>query len=181
MGQARSQFVGAAGQFYLAYGLAVRQINASLTLGNAPSVDVLASSQDGRHTLSFQVKTSRNAYRRNRYGREGFEWDVGLGVIGKHQRSFWYAFVDLQEHNEGWSPRVFFVPSRWVAEFVKPDWKRFMYFLPTTAQQLTLERWDLVQRFLAGEKSAVDWANDWPQEKLVKCGCTSWQIAPADG
>ena len=173
MATGRSQFVGAGGQFYLAFGLAVREINASLTLGNAPSVDVLASSHDGRHSLSFQVKTSRNAYRRNRYGNEGFEWDVGAGVIGKHRESFWYAFIDLREHDQRWDPRIFFVPSRWVAEFVKPDWSRFMYFLPTTAQDLTLDRWDLVQGFLAGERFASDWANDWPENKLVRWGTAS--------
>jgi len=101
MGTGRAQFVGAAGQFYLAYGLAVRQINASLTLGNAPSVDVLASSHDGKHTLSFQVKTARNAYRQNRFGHEGFDWPVGRNVIGKHRESFWYAFIDLREHEAG--------------------------------------------------------------------------------
>ena len=56
MTQGKAQFTGAAGQYYLAYGLAVRQVIASLTLGNAPSVDVLASSSDGSRTLAFQVK-----------------------------------------------------------------------------------------------------------------------------
>ena len=170
MAKGKSQFIGAAGQFYLAYGLAVREINASLTLGNAPSVDVLASSSDGCKSLSFQVKTSRNAYRRNRYGREGYEWDVGASVIGKYRDSFWYVFIDLQEDNEGWSPLTFFVPSLWVANFVKSGWSRYMYFLPTTAKDLTYERWDLVKSFLAGEKIATDWANDWPEDKLVKWG-----------
>jgi len=32
------------------------------------------------------------------------------------------------------------------------------------------ERWDLVRSFLAGAKTASDWANDWPQSKLVKWG-----------
>jgi len=173
MATGKSQFVGAAGQFYLSYGLAVREVNASLTLGNAPSVDVLASSPDGRHVLSFQVKTSRNAYRRNRYGAEGYEWDVGVGVVAKHRESFWYVFIDLQENEGGWTPEVFFVPSRWVAEFVKPGWSRYMYFLPTTAKGLTLDRWDLVKGYLAGEKAAVDWANNWPEDKLVKWGTAS--------
>ncbi len=170
MAQGRSQFVGAAGQFYLAYGLAVRQINASLALGNAPSVDVLASSGDGKCTLSFQVKTSRNAYRKNRYGSEGYEWDVGSSVIGNHSESLWYAFVDLQENGETWTPSIFFVPSRWVAEFVKPGWSRFLYFLPISAQSLTLERWDLVKGYLAGDTAAKKWARNWPEDKLVKWG-----------
>lgn len=65
---------------------------------------------------------------------------------------------------------MFFVPSRWVAEFVKPDWSRFKYFLPTTAQDLTLERWDMVKGYLSGEEAAADWADDWPQDILVKWG-----------
>ncbi len=133
----KTQFVGTAGQFFVAYGLSVRQINAAITLGNAPSVDLMASSSDGKRTLSIQVKTSRDAYRRNKYGHEGYEWDVNKGVIGKHHESFWYAFVNLQESNESWDPQVFFVPSKWVAEFVTPDFSRYMYFLPTTAKDLT--------------------------------------------
>ncbi len=170
MGRGQAQFIGASGQYYLAYGLAVRQINASLTIGNAPSVDVITSSQDGRRSLAFQVKTSRNAYRKNHYGSEGYEWDVGASVIGKYWESFWYAFIDLQENSEGWNPRVFFVPSQWVAKFVKPNFSRKLYFLPTTAQYLTFDRWDLVKNYLAEDTDAIDWANNWPEEILCKWG-----------
>ena len=173
MAQGRTQFVGAAGQYYVAYGLAVREVNVSIALGNVPSVDLFASSPDGRHSMTMQVKTSRNAYRHRRYGGEGYEWDVGRAVIGKYGESFWYAFADLQEENNGWSPQVFFVPSRGVAEFVKPDWSRFMYFLPVTAYDLTHERWDLVKGYVASEQSAITWANDWPQHLLPKWGTDS--------
>ena len=172
MATGKSQFVGTAGQFHVAYNLAAREINAAITLGNAPSVDLIASSHDGKRSLSFQVKTSRNAYRTKRYGNEGYEWDVNQGVIGKYHESFWYAFVNLNsEASTGTqSPEVFLVPSRWVAEFVKVDWSRFMYFLPTTAKELTYERWDLVTSYLDGKKEAIEWANAWPEDKLVKWG-----------
>jgi hypothetical protein len=166
----KAQFTGAAGQFFVSYGLAVRQIHASLTIGNAPSVDVMASSPDGKRSLSFQVKTSRFAYRKNHYGSEGCEWDVGAGVIGKISESFWYALVDLQEDGGEWDPRVFFVPSLWVGDFVKPDFGRMIYFLPTTANDLSLERWDLVRDFLEGDKKAIKWSNTWPEDKLVRWG-----------
>ncbi len=170
MASGQSQFIGAAGQYYLSYGLAVRQINASITIGNAPSVDVLASSPDGKYTISFQVKTSRNSYRSSRYGEEGYEWDVNRGVIGKHRESFIYAFVNLQESEEGWNPKIFFVPSIWVAKFVKPDWSRFMYFLPKAVEDITLERWDIISKYLEGDKDAIEWANNWPEDRLVKWG-----------
>lgn len=178
MGRGRDQFVGAAGQYYLAYGLSIRQLNTGLTLGNAPSVDVIASAGDGLgNGLKFQVKTSRNAHRRNRYGREGYEWDVGKAVIGKHSESFWYAFIDLRESLQGgcpcWNPCVFFVPSRWVAEFVKADFSRFVFFLPVTAAEITNERWDIVNGYLANDAESIKWANAWPKEKLVQWGKTS--------
>ena len=168
----KTQFIGAAGQYYVAYNLSVREINAAMTLGNAPSVDILASSADGKRTVSIQVKTSRNAYRTNRYGREGYEWDVNKGVIGKYYESFWYAFVNLQEQGNGneWKPEIFFVPSRWVAEFVKEDFSRYMYFLPMTAKELTYERWDILTAYLRGDQEAIEWANSWPQDRLVKWG-----------
>lgn len=169
----KKQFTGTAGQFYVAYKLSVREINAAITLGNAPSVDLMASSSDGKRTVSIQVKTSRNAYRLKRYGHEGFEWDVNKGVIGKHHESFWYAFVDLQENVADWNPRVFFVPSLWVANFVKSDWSRFMYFLPKTVEDITLERWDILSGYLNGQKDAIKWAKDWPESKLVKWGTST--------
>jgi hypothetical protein len=167
----RSQFVGAAGLFHLARELALRGHNAAITVGNAPSVDVIATPFSGKRSISFQVKTARNAYRKKRYGHEGFEWDVNKGVIGKYNESFWYALVDLQEQpGPAYKPQVFFAPSRWIAEFVRPEWKRFMYFLPKTISDLCLERWDVVDAFLDGKPEGTQWANAWPREKLVQWG-----------
>lgn|GEM_PF-1327830 len=164
----KSQFIGAAGQFYLAHGLALRGINAGLTLGNAPSVDIIASSADGRRSLSFQVKTATNAGPLKRWGREGYQWPVGPKVIGRHSQSLWYAFVDLQMKGTNWSPVVYFVPSLWVAKFVKERFTMKLYFLPTTAGDLTRERWDLVEGYLIGKKSSIDWAKSHPKKKLVE-------------
>ena len=166
----RAQFTGAAGQFHLARELALRGINAALTVGNAPSVDLVATSFCGRWSVAFQVKTARNAYRKKRYGHEGYEWDVNKDVIEKYNESFWYAFINLREEGKAWNPEVFFVPSRWVAEFVKREWKRFMYFLPSTALHVCLERWDVLEGYLRGEQGAIQWANDWPKDKLVQWG-----------
>lgn len=171
MSTAKAQFTGAAGVFHLARELALRGINAAVTVGNAPNVDLLASSLCGRRSLAFQVKTSKNAHRRNRYGREGHEWNVSENVIGKHNESFWYAFVDLRETaGPHYDPQVFFVPSKWVAEFVKADFSMFMYFLPATASHLCCEQWDRVKGYLEGDQEAIKWANSWPEQLLVKWG-----------
>ena len=168
MATGKSQFIGTAGQFYVAFCLAARDINAAITLGNAPRVDLMASSPDGKRTLSFQIKTSTNAYRKKRYGNEGYEWRVNKSVIGKYHESFWYAFVNLQENRAKFEPEVFLVPSRWVAEFVKEDWSMYIYFLPASVTELTRNRWDLVSGYLEAEKDAIAWANEWPEHKLVK-------------
>jgi len=165
MARGQTQFVGAAGQYYLAHALSLRQINASVTVGNAPTVDVVASSSDGRRSLAFQVKTARNAYCHNRWGHEGCQWRAP--IIGTPSESFWYAFVCLHERQREaqtvWNPRIFFVPSLWVAEFVEPDWPQHWYFLPTTLRRLTEDRWDLVEGYLSGNAEAITWAKDWPE------------------
>jgi hypothetical protein len=137
---------------------------------SAPGLGLMALSPDGNRTLSIRVETSRHAYRRNRYGQEGYEWDLAKGAAGKHQETLWYAFVDLCEGEGNQQPRVFFVPSRWIAEFVKPDWERHMYFLPSTVTDATRDRWDLVSGYLCGDEKAAAWANGWPRERLVDWG-----------
>jgi len=181
MAQGKSQFTSAAGQYYVAYGLAVREMNVAITLGNAPNVDLLVSSGDGRRSIALQVKTAQSAYRHRRYGTEGYEWHVGSNVIGNHAERFWYAFVDLQAGDNRWDPRVFFVPSRWVAEFVKPDWNPSFYFLPTTARELTMERWDIVRGYVSGDEGAIQWAKAWPKELLCEWGSESAQAAAPSG
>ena len=177
MATGKSQFIGAAGQFYVAYKLSQHNINASITIGNAPSVDIIASSDDGRYSLSFQVKTSRNAYRNKKWHcGPGYEWSVGASVIGKYKESFWYALIDLQENNGIWNPKVFFVPSEWVAKFVKPEFSMHNYYLSSKTNNLeaiekkTLERWDLVKAYLKGDQMAIDWANNWPENELARWG-----------
>ncbi len=180
MAQAKTQFIGAAGQFYVSYALAARHINVSLTLGNAPSVDVLASSSDGRRTLSIQVKTTMVA-KKKRYGRVGYEWTVGRSVVGKHADSFIYALLDFRGDIKQ-QPDVFFVPSRWVSEFVRPEWERCIYFLPATAEieQITKNRFDVVRDYLAGKEEAQRWAATWPEDKLIKWGKPKVESRVAD-
>ena len=162
-----SQFAGAAGQYHVAYCLAVRNIHAAITLGNAPDIDVLASNVSGSRLLSLQVKTARSAYRRKRYGFEVCEWDVNKRIIGRGSPSLWFAFVDLQENQGVWKPRTFIVPSMWVASFVKPDWSRKMYLLKSSLWSECEERWDRVTRYLAGNDPDIEeWCSTAPDRAL---------------
>jgi hypothetical protein len=160
----RSQFLGSAGQYHVAYCLAVRGIHAAITLGNVPEVDIVAASENGSRLLAIQVKTSRSAYRPRRYGYELREWDVGAGAVDRWSPALWYAFVDLQEENNQWTPIVFIVPSLWVGKFVKPDWSRKMYMLRSMLWQDCQERWDRIHDYLAGDAGATAWGNRIPAE-----------------
>jgi hypothetical protein len=158
-----TQFVGLAGEYYLAYALTVRRFHAALTRGNVPHVDILVSTPIGSRQLALQVKTARNAFRSGRFGHALWEWDVGPSAIGRSSTNLWYAFVDLREDSTHWNPEVFFVPSLWVASWVKASHSRKRYYLREELADRCRERWDLVRHFLAGSRKAYDWARALPR------------------
>lgn len=58
-----SSLTGAAGVYHVASRLAYDGFHVSVTFGNAPFVDLLASSADGTATAAVQVKTTDYAGR----------------------------------------------------------------------------------------------------------------------
>lgn len=162
MAEGRTQFVGLAGEYYVAYGLTVRRFHAALTRGSVPHVDILVSNPDGSRQLALQVKTARSAYKGGRFGHALWEWDVGPSAIGRSSASLWYAFVDLREDGAKWNPEVFFVPSLWVAKWVKPGHSRKRYYLRRELEGRCRERWDLVASFLRGHRGTPRWARVLP-------------------
>ena len=105
-----------------------------------------------------QVKTASDAAK-NMYGETGFNWDVGAAAAGKDSPNLWYAFVDLKGSGEGSIPDVYFVPSRWVGMFVEKTWSRKLFYLKTAVAEKVANNWDMVERFLNGDKEAQKWAN----------------------
>lgn len=159
----RSQFVGSAGQYYLAYCLTVRGFHAAITLGNVPDVDILVASASGSRLLAVQVKTSRWAHRSKRYGYELREWDVGASAVGRSAEGLWYALIDLQEESPDQRvPLIFFVPSLWVGNFVQHDWSRKMYMLRSELWEDCKERWDRIEGYLAADPQTVAWCQTIP-------------------
>ncbi len=163
MAAGATQFIGLSGEYYVSYCLVVRGFHASMTIGNAPNVDILVASSDGNSMLSLQVKTSRFAHRRNRYGYEVYELDVGGSAIGRVGKNIWYAFVDLQMKPEGCEPQVFLVPSKWVNDFVRPYHSRKMYLLKSEAARLCREQWTRISAFFNGDQDAIKWATTVPE------------------
>lgn len=164
----KTKFIGEAGEHFVAYKLARRNLYVGLTLGNMPNIDLFIS-KDGLKNISLQVKTSQGAYRNRRYGSEGYEWDVNASVIGRHSKDFWYAFVDFK-WKEDEEPDVYIIPSLWVAEFVKPDFSRKMYFLPKAAADLTRNKWELIEKVLEEDEELLKWASLWDEDLLIRWG-----------
>ena len=158
MANAKSQFVGATGQYYVAYGLSSRWLHATITLGNAMGVDILCANRDGSRSMSIQVKTSSYAAK-NSYGEVGFNWDVGLASAGKMSPNLWYAFVDLLGNNDTIVPNVYFVPSKWVGMFVERTWSRGIFYLKKSVADKITNNWDTVKRFLDGDKGVEKWVD----------------------
>ncbi|HZK07548.1 MAG TPA: hypothetical protein VFC92_05060 [Bacteroidales bacterium] len=165
----KTKFIGESGEHYVAYKLARKNYYVGLTVGNMPNVDLIISSNQGLKSISIQVKTSQGAYRKKRYGNEGYEWDVNVGVIGRHSTDFWYVFVDFK-WDENVEPDVYVVPSLWVSEFVKPEFSRKIFFLPKAAADQTRNKWEIIEKIINGDPETKKWASTWDEKVLVRWG-----------
>ena len=141
-----SALIGTSGTYFVMAQLAVRDFHASCTFGNAPYVDILVSSHDGRRSACIQVKTARYAQRWKGRGASKtlhhYEWYLGHKVasIPKCSNVF-FAFVDL--HLPYWEPRfrprdvspeVYIIPvaeiAKWYHKYVKPDGMSRLWVYP---------------------------------------------------
>jgi hypothetical protein len=173
MPRGRTQFVGLAGQYYVAYCLTVRGYHATITAGNVPDVDVLVASPDGSRLLSLQVKTSTWAHRTKHYVKNVRQWDVGQSAVGRSNDNLWYAFVDLREQSGStWNPVAYLVPSGWVSALVQKDFSRKVYFFRHELWPLCEERWDRVQKYFDSDPDTLEWVGTIPKESSQ----TGWHV-----
>lgn len=108
-------FTGTAGVYYVMYELAARGFHASATMGNAPYLDILVSSEDGEQSLSLQVKTTEHALRDRGRGDQRkphhLEFPLGHKAARLNRPGVMFAFVDLAV----WGDKrvtVYLVPSQ---------------------------------------------------------------------
>jgi hypothetical protein len=109
----KSILVGDAGQFFAAAELSRRGFVAALTIANAPSFDILATTTDGERQVAIQVKTTSA-------GRK--EWMLNEKAENIMGDDIFYIFVHL---NDGGNPSYHVVPSAIVAAETKSthrDW-----------------------------------------------------------
>jgi hypothetical protein len=160
--------VGAAGTYYVAHCLSIRNIHAAVTLGNAPGVDIIASKADGSGAVSIQVKSRWSGCRRRWYKNEVWQWDVGKDAIRHSTPKLVYALVDYDECGSS-QPTVFLVPSLWIEKTVGADWSRFIFPLRVECESLCRERWDLLIGLMDEPPlpESQAWATKVPSEAIL--------------
>jgi len=151
------QFISAAGTYYVMSQLAMNEIHASCTFGNAPNIDVLASSVDGAKSIAIQVKSSEYARRwRGRGGEEivdHLEWDLGRNAAKKSLENLFFAFVDLEGDDD--YPNVYIIPSNFIYDFCKKwvDEVSRVRFHPSVVEvEQFKDNWALLKNALTKEK-----------------------------
>lgn len=107
--------VGAAGEYFVAAELARMGYLAALTMHNAQGVDIIASSTDGEHSVSIQVKTNRGDKQR---------WALHSSAEDLSSPNYVYVFVRL--HGAGELPDYHIVPSGEVVSRLKKSHARWM-------------------------------------------------------
>lgn len=132
-----SQLLGTAGTYHVMSQLCMKGVHASCTFGNAPYVDVLASSLDGSQTVAIQTKTAWHALRTRGRGEakrpDHYEFNLGAKLARLSREDLFFAFVDMkQENGEDAAPDVYIIPSEDVAKFCRPyvDTVKWMRFHP---------------------------------------------------
>ena len=141
----------AAGEHFVAYKLSGMGYPVALTRGGSPTVDLMVGDLHGNAAVSIQVKTSSGAWRWRKRNPENslWEWDVGKKAMDIRGKSILYTFVDLKWDDElPPLPDVFVVPSHVVADFLRPDFSRFMFWIYEGDKSKYFERWDLITQLL---------------------------------
>lgn len=101
----------------------------------------------GNSAVSIQVKTSNWAWRsyKRKIEKSHWEWDVGKKGLSLRGKSIYYAFVDLKwSDSKLATPDVFIVPSTVVADFLQPEWSRYMFWIKPKESDKYFENWGMI-------------------------------------
>ncbi len=154
-----SPFVGAAGTYYVMSRLAYECVHASATFGNAPYVDIVASSEKGDKQISIQVKTADFARRTKGRGPNkkwaSLDWALSYKAASLNLENLYFAFVDIggegtDKAKGSWQPTVYIVPSKVLSSNFCGHWTESAWRLqvPIESMDQWKERWDLIKDHL---------------------------------
>lgn len=106
---------GIAGEYFVAGELSRRGFMASITLRNNDSIDIHASTGEGKRLVAIQVKTNQSGSR---------SWALGVKSETLQADNLFYVFVSLKAENE--RAEYFIVPSKVVAERIKTEYTNWL-------------------------------------------------------
>jgi len=161
MGKRSNILIGTAGVYFVAYQLAARGFHAAPTFGNAPSVDLLVGSADGKATLCIQVKTSYKALHMIGKGADKhpqYQWDVGEKSAKINQENLFFAFVDLKGDIKQ-MPDVFIGTSQKLYQYFEPHLnkgsKRLRYHRSAKGIEQYRNKWETLTNYLNKKSTEV--------------------------
>ena len=160
----KSNFIAATGTYYVMACLSRECIHAACTFGNAPSVDIIASSVDGSKTISIQVKTS--SYARTNKG-EKLAWFFKYDITKNTSPNHFFIFTDLVgEHCQDkgyWEPTVHIIPSISIAQICQDlGWNDGFFRLQVGKDKLELYKndWRTLKTELGIDHSFHIWSKE---------------------
>ena len=131
--------IGTAGVYYLMSELSRMGFHAAATHGNAPNIDVLVCSSDGKETAAIQVKSSGWAIRTSGRGADKtitkLDFALGPKAAKINSEKVFVAFVDFANANTK-KPDVYLMPSTDLFKFCE-SW---VDKVPMVRYQPTLEQ-----------------------------------------
>lgn len=148
--------IGLAGEYHVLAQLAERGIVGALTLGHTKGIDILATNPRTGKVLRVEVKTTRaKPGKATLFGSHPFfSWTMSAKHETATARDLIYCFVYLA--GAGASPRIFVVPSRIVARYVRWEHQHWLRSRPRKPGYDNNMR-----RFRIEEHDPSGYANNW--------------------
>jgi hypothetical protein len=161
---------GVAGEYFVAAELSRRGWIATITLKNAPNIDVMATRPDGSRTVNIQVKT------RAAGNRKGWVFNKRL-LVPAPGPNFYIAFVDLKGQNE--NPDYYLIPKNLFAE---PAEKRHRKWVGEPGRSGRLHRDNAIRVFVPSEWPKLErYHNNWDFREALTQQRQGTDARPATG
>ena len=159
----KSHFVGATGTYYVMSKLSYECIHASATFGNAPYIDIVASSEKGDRQIAIQVKTAdfarRGGNERNGWAFKSLDWPLSYKAATLGLDNLFFVFVDLggeRMTEEDWKsghrqPTTYIVPSKALSNEICKYWTEGAWRLQVDIAVMDpyKENWELLKTALS--------------------------------
>ncbi len=160
-----------AGEFAVLSQLALRGLDANMTLGNTKNVDILVSDPVKNKMYKLEVKTRcKQPIVKSRVFGNNFEWHMSKKHETIIDKNLFYCFVDISGDTNIF--RFFIIPSKVVANYVKKEHQAYLKNNPKNKDN------DMRMFRLAAEKRAcifpsielAKYENNWGFKTIVSSG-----------